>query len=996
MPDVSKYDAFISYRHLPQDKQVAVRLQKLLESYRPPATVVKRADFRPFRVFRDETELATSNSLTDAIREALRHTRFLVVVCSSGTALSPWCMEEIRYFKELHGGSTENIRVIVLEGEPREVIPRELCFEEKPGPGGEMLAQPVEPLALDLRAGSPHERQKKLKVEYLRIVATLLNQDFADLYRRGQRRFIRRVLVAGGSALLLLLGIIVYGGIMLVYAGRQRDLAQQNFARAEENLGQAQSLLVAGGLQHALSLNQTGARTRSAAILQALYPAIDPTWENAPALQTRFRDAALGAVYYNAGDVVASLQRQDEILDFAVLAETGTLALVEARSLCLLDISTGRLRQEYTPPLGDAFTSLGLYEGYVLGGLQSGGLFVVAPGGETRLLEGLCQTAIEEILAQPQQGWLALLSCEAEMEQNLETIRLAFMQVQGTPLELTEAQSLELQSDVRGDISCRYSLSENGRFLAAKRNMPPAEGSPAGTFDIQSKELQVLDLSLFSLSASEGENRRNMLKTVDAAFDFGDRFLTARYHIDNSGLLFLDLQNIFYSGSFELGYFAGEYNGEAVPRQQIAVYDVPGEALLYSGELLQGADPFYSTFLPVNESGGFLPYLRYNKEANISEVEVLALQGEEAGQSQRSYPLPAGSFGERLLCQAFPSPHAGQPPQYLFSTNTPAEGGRMFWVEPFSARELMPGTGRCSALMKAGGDLLLAGFQNGVVRFYALEPSHGAVVLGGEEGVKSVPARMVQDGRVYNGPHDTGVVLAEVGEKQLKILAYNEDRSQAFGYVAEGGGSQEKRYLIWQLDTGEVLHALSWLPENTLTAELALNADFSRLILKKTQFLPQLLVDYEFYEVESGKLDFSYQSTTRHDYFGFGASGDEIWLLAAESGVLQTLNARTGQEQKREYIRNFALNTVAARVRYHPANDFVVLNDSVYSFSSQQEVFHFGRVDSVSPDGYTLYMDNAVEISLRAEDLYTQLMVRPAPGPVFAEDLEASGVAALG
>ena len=53
--NVTKYDAFISYRHCEQDKFVAITLHKKLESYRPPKGVISvTGKKRIERVFRDE------------------------------------------------------------------------------------------------------------------------------------------------------------------------------------------------------------------------------------------------------------------------------------------------------------------------------------------------------------------------------------------------------------------------------------------------------------------------------------------------------------------------------------------------------------------------------------------------------------------------------------------------------------------------------------------------------------------------------------------------------------------------------------------------------------------------------------------------------------------------------------------------------------------------------------------------------------------------------
>ena len=77
-----KYDAFISYRHLPLDKAVADSLQKLLEAFKPPSGITYANTNRITRIFRDETELPTSNDLGADIRAALEQSRYLIVLCS--------------------------------------------------------------------------------------------------------------------------------------------------------------------------------------------------------------------------------------------------------------------------------------------------------------------------------------------------------------------------------------------------------------------------------------------------------------------------------------------------------------------------------------------------------------------------------------------------------------------------------------------------------------------------------------------------------------------------------------------------------------------------------------------------------------------------------------------------------------------------------------------------------------------------------------------------
>ena len=90
------YSAFISYRHLEPDAYVAERLQRMLESYRPPkgAGVKDRIEY----VFLDRAELPTSKSLDQSLKDALHNSDYLIVILSEKYKESIWCMEEIRVF----------------------------------------------------------------------------------------------------------------------------------------------------------------------------------------------------------------------------------------------------------------------------------------------------------------------------------------------------------------------------------------------------------------------------------------------------------------------------------------------------------------------------------------------------------------------------------------------------------------------------------------------------------------------------------------------------------------------------------------------------------------------------------------------------------------------------------------------------------------------------------------------------------------------------------
>src|SRR5262249_25909689 len=129
MPDSSDradgpflYDAFISYRHVDRDRKWAEWLIDALERYRvPKALQQKGLPPRLGKVFRDEDEAAAAPDLNEHIKEALRASRFLIVVCSPYTPRSPWVQREIEMFNEL--GRADQVLALLTEGEPRDAFP---------------------------------------------------------------------------------------------------------------------------------------------------------------------------------------------------------------------------------------------------------------------------------------------------------------------------------------------------------------------------------------------------------------------------------------------------------------------------------------------------------------------------------------------------------------------------------------------------------------------------------------------------------------------------------------------------------------------------------------------------------------------------------------------------------------------------------------------------------------------------------------------------------
>lgn len=200
------YDAFISYRHRPIDEFVAKNLQFLLETYTVPQSAKDMVQKeRISRIFRDQDELPLSDNLGTSIEHALKNSEYLIVVCSPTYRESKWCMKEIETFISLHGYG--KIIVVLCEGSTNESFPPQLLSAE------------VEPFASDVRGNNQNEIMKKLKVEYIRVAASLLGVPYDTLRQREQERILQRkadrmkkmAIITSTVALLSLTAVITIG-----------------------------------------------------------------------------------------------------------------------------------------------------------------------------------------------------------------------------------------------------------------------------------------------------------------------------------------------------------------------------------------------------------------------------------------------------------------------------------------------------------------------------------------------------------------------------------------------------------------------------------------------------------------------------------------------------------------------------------------------------------------------------------------------------------------
>lgn len=241
-PDqVYQYDAFISYRHVEPDATIAATLHKKLESYKFPENVnvtLGNGHTKIERVFRDEEELPIASNLEDAIVTALRHSEWLIVICSPRLIESQWCRLEIKTFIEMHG--RDHVLAVLVEGEPDTAFPEELLYENVTtvDVNGNTIIEKkrVEPLAADVRGKDIREMKKKLESQKLKLIASMFGINYDALKQRHKaneaRRKFRLSMMLTAAALI----IGVYSTVMMLQLDKQnKRIVRQNERIEQQN-----------------------------------------------------------------------------------------------------------------------------------------------------------------------------------------------------------------------------------------------------------------------------------------------------------------------------------------------------------------------------------------------------------------------------------------------------------------------------------------------------------------------------------------------------------------------------------------------------------------------------------------------------------------------------------------------------------------------------------------------------------------------------------------
>lgn len=325
-----KYDAFISYCHLPLDAAVAKKLEELLENLK----VSKKA--KKIKVFRDKDELKASNDLHSEIRDALLQSRYLITVCSEKTKKSPWCMEEIRLFKEAHGNSTKNILTMLVSGDPDSVFPDLLRWEAYHMDAAQGRAasykREVVPLSADVRAKTRRQSLRNLKTEFLKIAAVILGCEYDELYQRQQRRKRKRAaLISAGTITVLsvvLIVVAVFAYRAWVSENNYRDMLASQYAQEGSgyaDAGSAQEALLYYTKSLLLNPHAPSAAAGAALILQEYDWPVQKEERQGCLKNKVFLPVPLAQAGDNSGDCYLTASRNGRVVDKAgsQLAELG-------------------------------------------------------------------------------------------------------------------------------------------------------------------------------------------------------------------------------------------------------------------------------------------------------------------------------------------------------------------------------------------------------------------------------------------------------------------------------------------------------------------------------------------------------------------------------------------------------------------------------------------------------------------------------------------------
>lgn len=183
-----KYFAFISYSS--HDTKWGKRLHKKLESYSIPSTLCKKHGWKrkPLNpIFFAPYEIQPG-TLSEELKDRLRESRHLIVICSPYSAQSYWVGLEIEFFHQL--GRTKDIHFFIIDGVPNSGDKTTECFNNKI----KELGIP-EILGANIREKVYRWSWLNRERAYVQIVTKLLGVEFDSIWQRHKRMLWQKIIL---------------------------------------------------------------------------------------------------------------------------------------------------------------------------------------------------------------------------------------------------------------------------------------------------------------------------------------------------------------------------------------------------------------------------------------------------------------------------------------------------------------------------------------------------------------------------------------------------------------------------------------------------------------------------------------------------------------------------------------------------------------------------------------------------------------------------------
>ena len=185
----------IVHPRTPETDRIAMRLSRELCRYRVPRDIQRR------------TGIHDTKGIADP---------WLIVICTPETPADPEIRKAVTSFTEQ--GAAHRILTLLVSGKPEESFPEELTRETLAD--GSVVDR--EPLAANISAPSESARNRKIRVEKLRLLAPMLGVSFDDLRNRRRVQRMRILIPACTVAALAALFFLGYA------LNRVRILSEQN------------------------------------------------------------------------------------------------------------------------------------------------------------------------------------------------------------------------------------------------------------------------------------------------------------------------------------------------------------------------------------------------------------------------------------------------------------------------------------------------------------------------------------------------------------------------------------------------------------------------------------------------------------------------------------------------------------------------------------------------------------------------------------------------